>query len=61
VIPLAGDWNPARIIIVEFPSIERMIEWNFSREYVELAPLRAESTRTRAVALEGFVAAEGQA
>lgn len=49
MIPLAGDWHPERVVIVEFPSIERLTEWSFSAEYLALAPLRARSTRTRAV------------
>jgi uncharacterized protein (DUF1330 family) len=61
VVPLTGDWNPPRVIILEFPSMERMTEWNLSPEYLALAPLRARSTRTRAIALRGFVAGEDQA
>jgi uncharacterized protein (DUF1330 family) len=53
VIALTGDWRPERMIVLEFPSMERMTEWNFSPDYLELAPLRARSTRTRAVALHG--------
>jgi uncharacterized protein (DUF1330 family) len=53
VIPLTGDWRPERIVILGFPSIERMTEWNFSPEYLALAPLRARSTKTRAVAVRG--------
>ncbi len=27
VISLEGDWNPERIVVVEFPSVERAREW----------------------------------
>jgi uncharacterized protein (DUF1330 family) len=59
VVSLTGDWNPARMVVLEFPSMERMTEWNFSSDYLELVPLRTRSTKTRAIALEGFVAGEG--
>ena len=52
-VPLTGDWRPERIILLEFPSAERMAEWNASPEYQALAPIRIRSTRTRAIALEG--------
>jgi uncharacterized protein (DUF1330 family) len=54
IIPLTGDWTPERIVIVEFPTFEQMWTWNSSPEYRELAPLRLRSTKTRAVALEGY-------
>jgi uncharacterized protein (DUF1330 family) len=54
VIPLTGDWRPARVIILEFPTMERMTEWNFSSDYLDLAPLRMRSTKARAIALEGY-------
>jgi uncharacterized protein (DUF1330 family) len=53
VTPFTGDWNPERIIILEFPTAEQMQRWNSSPEYLELAPLRMSSTKTRAIALEG--------
>ena len=53
VVPLTGDWQPERMVILEFPSMERMTAWNFSPEYLELAQIRARSARTRAVALRG--------
>lgn len=54
VTPLTGDWSPERIIILEFPTAEQMRRRNSSPEYLELAPLRMSSTKTRAIALEGY-------
>ena len=54
VAPLTGDWHPERLIAVEFPSMEQMTRWNASPEYQALAPLRVQSTRTRAIAVEGY-------
>jgi uncharacterized protein (DUF1330 family) len=64
ITPLTGDWNPERVILIEFPSDEAMYRWNFSPEYQALAPLRQGSTKTRAIALQGYaeqprVASEG--
>ncbi len=56
VTPLTGDWRPERIIVLEFPTAEQMQRWNLSPEYLELAPLRVRSTKTRAIAVEGFPA-----
>ncbi len=53
-IALSGDWTPERIVILEFPSLPRMAEWNASPDYQALAPLRVRSTTTRAIALEGY-------
>jgi uncharacterized protein (DUF1330 family) len=54
VTPLSGGWRPERIIVLEFPSAEQMQRWNMSPEYLEVAPLRVRSTKTRAIALEGY-------
>lgn len=58
VTPLAGDWHPERIIVLEFPSAEQMRRWNLSPEYLELASLRVRSTKTRAIAVEGYSAGD---
>lgn len=53
VKPLTGGWAPERVIVLEFESAEQMRRWNTSPEYQALAPLRIQSTVTRAIALEG--------
>ena len=54
VFPVAGDWHPERIVIVEFESLEQVQEFYASPEYLALAPLREESSSIRAVITEGF-------
>lgn len=49
----SGDWNPARIIIVEFDSMGKFREWWESPEYRAIAPLRERSTKTNAIVVEG--------
>lgn len=51
--PLAGGWEPERIIVLRFPGWSELESWLGSPEYRRLAPLREKSTRSRAVALEG--------
>jgi uncharacterized protein (DUF1330 family) len=57
IVPLVGGWKPERIVILEFPSAEQLQRWNSSPEYLEVAPLRERSARTRAIAVEGAPAA----
>jgi uncharacterized protein (DUF1330 family) len=53
VQPLIGGWQPERLVILEFPTRERMQEWNASAEYQELAAIRERSTRGRAIGVQG--------
>jgi uncharacterized protein (DUF1330 family) len=43
---LEGDWRPQRIVVLEFPSVERAREWYSSPEYQEIIPLRERHDRT---------------
>jgi uncharacterized protein (DUF1330 family)/ubiquinone/menaquinone biosynthesis C-methylase UbiE len=54
VTPLSGDWQPERIVIVAFESLERLRQCFGSPEYRELAPLREASTESRAIVVEGW-------
>ncbi|HOW42355.1 MAG TPA: DUF1330 domain-containing protein [Candidatus Omnitrophota bacterium] len=49
----AGDWNPARLIILEFASMDAYNAWWHSPEYRAVAPLREQSARTNAIVVEG--------
>jgi uncharacterized protein (DUF1330 family) len=53
VTPIFGDWNPERIIIIEFPSAGHVEQWLDSPEYKEIAVLRENSTITKAIMVEG--------
>lgn len=50
---VSGKWNPARIIIVEFASMDKFNAWWNSPEYQALAPLREQSADTAAIVVEG--------
>lgn len=52
VVPLSGGWNPERIIVIEFPSLEDAQRCFCSEEYQRIAPLREASTISRGVLIE---------
>jgi len=54
VTVLSGDWDPSRVIIVEFESKEKFQSWWNSPEYRAVAPLRERSARMNAVVIEGL-------
>jgi uncharacterized protein (DUF1330 family) len=54
VIPLMGDWNPERVILIAFDDIDQIRECFQSREYLEIAPLRERSTTSRSIIVEGY-------
>jgi len=51
---VAGDWDPRRVIIVQFDSMEKFTAWWDSPEYRAIAPIRERSARTNAVVVEGI-------
>jgi uncharacterized protein (DUF1330 family) len=51
---LEGEWGPARLVILEFESMERLREWYDSPEYAPFKQLRQEATATDFVVVEGL-------
>ncbi len=51
---LEGEWDPKRLVILEFESIERFYEWYNSPEYAPLKQIRSEATVTEYVIVEGL-------
>jgi uncharacterized protein (DUF1330 family) len=54
VATMAGDWQPERIVVVEFDSSDQVQEFYASAEFQKLAPLREQSTNSRAILVEGY-------
>ena len=51
---LEGDWEPERMVIIEFPSMAQLLAWYNSPEYQEWAPVRQRFVpNSKLVALEG--------
>jgi uncharacterized protein (DUF1330 family) len=51
---LEGDWDPQRLVIIEFESVERCYEWYNSLEYTPLTHLRHEVAETQLVIVAGL-------
>jgi uncharacterized protein (DUF1330 family) len=50
---LEGDWAPERIVVLEFPSLERARQWWTSPEYSDAKAIRMRAAQTRMIATEG--------
>ena len=50
---LEGDWRPARLVIIEFPSMAVLKQWYGSQEYKKLIDLRQDASSGSLVAVEG--------
>jgi uncharacterized protein (DUF1330 family) len=50
---LEGAWNPARVVILEFPSVERARAWWQSPEYSEARAIRQATSEGTLLIVEG--------
>ena len=50
---LEGDWRPGRLVLLEFPSVERARAWWNSPEYAEARALRQATSTGTLIILEG--------
>ncbi len=51
---LEGEWEPRRMVIIEFPTMELLLAWYHSDEYAPWKKIRQELTDSRLVAIEGI-------
>jgi uncharacterized protein (DUF1330 family) len=51
---LEGSWNPRRIVILQFESMERAKEWWSSNEYGAAKQTRQRAAQTNMVLVEGI-------
>jgi len=51
---LEGDWQPKRIVVLEFPSVARAKAWWASEEYAPAKSLRQRTSTTRMIVVEGL-------
>jgi uncharacterized protein (DUF1330 family) len=51
---LEGDWDPQRIVVLEFPDLETVKLWYASPGYQEAKRLRDGAANLRMVAVEGL-------
>ena len=50
---LEGNAPPKRVVVLEFPSYERALEWYRSAEYAPLIELRQRASQGRLLLVEG--------
>lgn len=50
---LEGNWQPGRVVILEFPSVEEATNWWQSGEYAPAKDLRHKSASTKMILVEG--------
>ena len=51
---LEGDWQPQRIVVLEFPTAERAKEWWHSTEYAPAKAIRQQTAETKMILVEGY-------
>jgi uncharacterized protein (DUF1330 family) len=51
---LEGTWQPKRLVLLEFPSVERAKEWWASEDYRPAKELRQATSVGDMIVLEGF-------
>ena len=51
---LEGDWEPSRLVILEFPGVEEAKAWFDSEEYAAAKALRQSCAATEMLLVEGF-------
>lgn len=55
---LEGDWQPKRLVILEFANSQQAKTWVNSPEYQQPRQMRLQSTHSHMVLLEGVAAVE---
>lgn len=50
---LEGDWQPERMVVVEFPCVEKAKEWWSSDHYSKAKAIRQQSAHTKMIIVEG--------
>jgi uncharacterized protein (DUF1330 family) len=50
---LEGDWKPERMVVLEFPTVQRANEWWHSEIYAEVKKIRQRAARTKMIIVEG--------
>jgi len=51
---LEGNWNPKRIVIIEFPSMENAKAWWSSEDYTSAKAIRQSAAETNMIMIEAI-------
>jgi len=49
-----GDWQPSRVVMLEFPNMEQAKRWYHCEEYKEMKEARFKAAKTNMVLVEGM-------
>lgn len=49
---LEGDWNPERLVVLEFPSVDRAKEWWASEQYTKAKNIRYQASNGKMLVVE---------
>jgi uncharacterized protein (DUF1330 family) len=49
-----GDWQPSRVVMLEFPDMERAKLWYECEEYKDMKAARHQAARTNIVLVQGM-------
>jgi uncharacterized protein (DUF1330 family) len=50
---LEGDWQPERIVVLEFPTVDRAKEWWDSEMYAKAKSIRQRAAKTKMIVVPG--------
>ena len=53
VDPKEGGWTPKRVVVLEFPSMDRARKWYDSQEYKPLLDMRLKAASSKLILVEG--------
>lgn len=56
---LEGSWQPSRLVVLEFPTMDRARAWWSSAEYAPARAIRQRCAHTEMLVIEGHAAAGG--
>ena len=48
-----GGWAPKRVVVLEFPTMDRAREWYHSADYAPALAMRLKAAKSRAIIVEG--------
>jgi len=58
IVPLEGNWNPDRIIVLEFDSKEQIQRFTQSEEYKDIVHLRTSSSTMKSIMVNEYLSKE---
>ncbi|WP_276366088.1 DUF1330 domain-containing protein [Chryseolinea sp. H1M3-3] len=51
---LEGDWDPGRVVIIEFPSKQKAKDWWSSAAYAPAKAIRQSASKSKLILVEGI-------